>query len=82
MSHFLPIRVGEVITAKVRRKLATNRVMIDLKGRLMVADPERFVSVGDHITVQVLTISPRIRLRLLPPPPATTPNQFPVDLRT
>lgn len=83
-SQNIPLRVGEIITAKVRRKLTTSRVMIDLKGRLLVADPERPVSVGDPITVQVISISPRIRLRLLNPP-VTSPTaiaQLPVDLRT
>ncbi len=83
-SQNIPLRVGEIITATVRRKLATSRVMIDLKGRLLVADPERPVSVGDPITVQVISISPRIRLRLLNPPAsiATPAGQIPVDLRT
>ncbi|MCB9365992.1 MAG: hypothetical protein H6508_02220 [Calditrichaeota bacterium] len=82
MPYQPPLRVGEVITAKVHRKLATNRVMIDLKGRLLVADPEHPVSVGDMISVQVLAIAPRIRLRLLTPPPARPTGPLPLDLRT
>lgn len=82
MPHSLPLRVGEILTAKVRRKLTTNRVMIDLKGRMMVANPEQPVSVGDHISVQVLAIAPRIRLRLLPPPPYSPTGPVPLDLRT
>ncbi|MCB1059348.1 MAG: hypothetical protein KDB65_03880 [Calditrichaeota bacterium] len=83
MSHQnIPLRVGEIVTAKVRRKLSSTRVMIDLKGRVLVADPEQPVSVGDPITVQVLAISPRIRLRLLPPPQGSTNQPFPLDLRT
>lgn len=83
MSHQnIPLRVGEVVTAKVRRKLSSSRVMIDLKGRVLVADPEQSVSVGDPITVQVLAISPRIRLRLLPQPPGSVAHSFPLDLRT
>lgn len=83
-SQSIPLRVGEIITAKVRRKLASSRVMIDLKGRLLVAEPENPVAVGDPIVVQVIAISPRIRLRLLPPPPAIAPSAagLPVDLRT
>jgi len=50
---------------------------------MLVADPEQPVSVGDPITVQVLAISPRIRLRLLAPVPTDAPNvAFPLDLRT
>ncbi len=79
----IPLRVGEILTTKVRRKLSTSRVLIDLKGRMLVADPEQPVSVGDPITVQVLAISPRIRLRLLAPVPTDAPNvAFPLDLRT
>ncbi|MBK6766395.1 MAG: hypothetical protein IPG71_08780 [bacterium] len=83
-SQSIPLRVGEIITAKVRRKLASSRVMIDLKGRLLVADPEQPVSVGDPIVVQVIAIAPRIRLRLLPAPPTPLPSTagLPVDLRT
>lgn len=83
MSHQLvPLRVGEIVTAKVRRKLTTSRVIIDLKGRMLVADPEQPVSVGDPITVQVLAIAPRIRLRLITPPTQAPAASFPIDLRT
>lgn len=78
----VPLRVGEIVTARVRRKLSETRVMIDLKGRMLVADPEQTVSVGDPITVQVLAISPRIRLRLLTPPQTAPASSFPLDLRT
>lgn len=78
----VPLRVGEIITARVRRKLSESRVLIDLKGRVLVVDPEQPVSVGDPISVQVLAISPRIRLRLLAPPPASPAANFPLDLRT
>ncbi|MCC6477532.1 hypothetical protein IT157_10805 [bacterium] len=78
----IPLRVGEILAAKVRRKLASNRVMIELKGRMMVADPDQAVNVGDYISVQVIAISPRIRLRLLPPPQTATNQPLPVDLRT
>jgi len=83
VSHqFIPLRVGEIVTTKVRRKLSSSRVLIDLKGRVLVADPEQPIDVGDPITVQVLAINPRIRLRLLPPPPSESSHNFPLDLRT
>lgn len=78
----IPLRVGEIVTARVRRKLSESRVLIDLKGRVLVAVPEQPVAVGDPISVQVLAISPRIRLRLLIPPPAAPATNFPLDLRT
>ncbi len=62
------MRVGEVLSATVRRKLSSNRVLISLKGHTLVAEPEHDVSPGDEISVQVLTISPRIRLRVLSSP--------------
>ncbi len=80
--QFIPLRVGEIVTARVRRQLSASRVLIDLKGRVLVADPEYPVSVGDPISVQVLAIAPRIRLRLLTPPPAAPAPTFPLDLRT
>jgi len=61
----MPMRVGEVLSATVRRKLSENRVLISLKGHTLVAEPEHDVSPGDEISVQVLTIFPRIRLRVL-----------------
>ncbi len=60
-----PLRVGEVLAATVRRKLNTNRVLISLKGHALVAEPERDVTPGDEIQVQVLSIFPRIRLRVI-----------------
>jgi hypothetical protein len=79
----LPLRVGEVLPATVKRKLTQTRVLISLKGRTLVAEPEYAVVPGDEIQVQVLTIFPRIRLRLLQNPPASGPvRSFPLDLQT
>lgn len=80
----MPLRVGEVLSATVRRKLSPNRVLISLKGHTLVAEPEYEVSPGDEITVQVLTIFPRIRLRLLPAIPSAGASQRrpPLDLHT
>lgn len=80
----LPMRVGEVLSATVRRKLTENRVLISLKGHTLVADPEYAVSPGDEITVQVLTIFPRIRLRVLSSPLVSDPKRRwpPLDLHT
>ncbi len=64
----MPMRVGEVLSATVRRKLSENRVLISLKGHTLVAEPEYDVSPGDEISVQVLTVFPRIRLRVLSSP--------------
>jgi hypothetical protein len=80
----MPLRVGEVVAAIVRRKLAPNRVLISLKGHTLVAEPEHDVSPGDEIQVQVLSIFPRIRLRLLTSPQAvlvSDPRRG-LDLRT
>lgn len=80
----MPLRVGEVISATVRRKLTPNRVLISFKGHTLVAEPEHDVSPGDEIIVQVLSIFPRIRLRLLPaiPQPGTSRRRPPLDLHT
>jgi hypothetical protein len=80
----MPLRVGEVLSAVVRRKLCSNRVLISFKGHVLVAEPEQDVSPGDEIQVQVLSIFPRIRLRLLPSgmPAAMSRRNFPLDLRT
>ncbi|RPH93201.1 hypothetical protein EHM69_10970 [candidate division KSB1 bacterium] len=80
----MPLRVGEILSATVRRKLSATRVLISLKGHTLVAEPEHDVSPGDEINVQVLTIFPRIRLRMLPTP---LPHGFrrqspPLDLHT
>jgi hypothetical protein len=80
----MPLRVGEVLSATVRRKLSPHRVLISLKGHILVAEPEHDVAPGDEITVQVLTIFPRIRLRLLPalPSSASPRPRPPLDLHT
>jgi hypothetical protein len=83
--HRIPLRVGEILSASVRRKLSASRVLINLKGHTLVAEPEQDMSPGDEILVQVLTIFPRIRLRFMPsfPPPATgNHRQPPLDLHT
>ena len=85
MRKVVPLRVGEVLTAKVKRYLSTRRVLITLKGHLLVAEPERAVTPGEPITVQVLSIFPRIHLRHLSAedaaeaPPHADP---PLDLQT
>lgn len=80
----MPLRVGEVIPAVVRRKLSPQRVLISFKGHTLVAEPERDVAPGDEILVQVLTIFPRIRLRLVNSPLAAVSarRQPPLDMRT
>jgi hypothetical protein len=80
----MPLSVGEVLSATVRRKLSPHRVLISLKGHTLVAEPEHEVSPGDEIIVQVLSIFPRIRLRLLPamPPPSSGRRRPPLDLHT
>jgi hypothetical protein len=80
----MPLCVGEVLSATVRRQLSPHRVLISLKGHTLVAEPEHEVSPGDEIVVQVLTIFPRIRLRLLPalPSPASRRRRPPLDLHT
>ncbi len=78
------MRVGEVLAATVRRKLTENRVLISLKGHTLVAEPEYDVSPGDEISVQVLTIFPRIRLRVLSSPliDDSRRRRPPLDLHT
>ena len=80
----IPMRVGEVLSATVRRKLSPNRVLISLKGHTLVAEPEYDVSPGDEIAVQVLTIFPRIRLRVLSSPLTVESGRRrpPLDLHT
>jgi hypothetical protein len=80
----MPLRVGEVLSATVRRKLSENRVLISLKGNTLVAEPENDVSPGDEILVQVLSIFPRIRLRLLTSAALMRPGRPrpPLDLHT
>lgn len=62
----MPLRVGEVVTAVVRRKLANNRVLISLKGHTLVCEPEEEMAPGDELRIQIIGVFPRIRLRLLP----------------
>jgi len=80
----IPLRVGEILLATVRRKLTSQRVLITLKGQSLVAEPEHPVSPGDKIEVQVLSIFPRIRLRLMPgtPPLRNSQPDLPMDLHT
>lgn len=78
----MPLRVGEIVSATVKRKITDERVLISLKGHVLVAEPEQSVMPGDEIKVQVLTVFPRVRLRLLNsslPPPK---SGLPLDLRT
>ena len=76
MSSFqLPLRVGEILSATVRRRLSANRVLISLKGRTLVAEPEREVMPGEEIPVQVLATVPRIRLRVIATPSMTNGNR-------
>lgn len=85
MRKVVPLRVGEVLTAKVKRHLGPRRILIALKGHLLVAEPERAVTPGEPITVQVLSIFPRIHLRHLSPEPAaeTSPQaDSPAGLQT
>jgi len=81
----ISLRVGEVVSAVVRRKLSDTRVLIALKGHTLVAEPERDVSPGEEILVQVLSVFPRVRLRLLTSPPTQSrlrPPSPPLDLHT
>jgi hypothetical protein len=80
----MPLRVGEVLSATVRRKLSTDRVLISFKGHTLVAEPEHDVSPGEEISVQVLTIFPRIRLRLLSSAQASAAANYrrPLDIHT
>lgn len=80
----IPLRVGETLSATVRRKLTTNRVLICLKGHTLVAEPDYNVEPGVDIKVQVLTIVPRIRLRVLKPDGLSDNGRsaFPHGLRT
>ena len=79
----IPLRVGEIISATVKRKITDERVLISLKGHTLVAEPEQRVMPGDEIKVQVLAVFPRIRLRLLPAPPlGGISHQTPLDLHT
>lgn len=78
----IPLRVGEIISAIVKRKITDERVLLSLKGHVLVAEPEQHVSPGDEIQVQVLTVFPRVRLRLLPPTIPPSSGSLPLDLRT
>jgi hypothetical protein len=81
----IPLRVGEILTASVKRHLGPRRVLITLKGHLLVAESERTVAPGDPITVQVLSIFPRIHLRHFFPEERdqmTRGDTFPLDLQT
>lgn len=81
----IALRVGEILSATVRRKITTNRILICLKGYSLVAEPEYDVAVGEEIRVQVLTTFPRIRLRVIPSATAraaTPQTGYPRELRT
>ena len=85
MRKAIPLRVGEVLTAKVKRYIGPRRVLITLKGHLIVAEPERTVTPGEPIAVQVLSIFPRIHLRHLSAgdaAEASPPEDSPLDLQT
>ena len=85
MRKAIPLRVGEVLTAKVKRCLGQRRVLIALKGHLIVAEPERAVTPGEPIEVQVLSIFPRIYLRHLSSTDTaetSPPEDSPLDLQT
>ncbi len=86
MSTFrITLRVGEILSATVRRKLTSNRVLICLKGHALVAEPEHDIAAGAEIRVQVLTTFPRIRLRVIHPTTAAVAaprTGFPRELRT
>ncbi len=81
----IALRVGEILSATVRRKLTTNRILICLKGHSLVAEPEYDVAVGEEIRVQVLTTFPRIRLRVIQSTVArgvSSRTGYPPELRT
>ncbi|MFH1010782.1 MAG: hypothetical protein V1784_06070, partial [bacterium] len=69
----------------VKRHLAPKRVLITLKGHLLVAESDRGVAPGEPITVQVLSIFPRIHLRHVSEDEATQmmpQRPLPLDLQT
>jgi len=81
----VPLRVGEILTANVKRHLGPRRALITLKGHLLVAESDRGVAPGEPITVQVLSIFPRIHLRHVSADEVTqmmTGPDIPLDLQT
>lgn len=75
------MHVGEILTAKVKRLLGPKRMLIALKGHLLVAEIERSVTPGEPITVQVLSIFPRIHLRHLTEAAAPSKMESPLDVQ-
>lgn len=78
----IPLRVGEVLSATVRRKLDNGRVVISFKGHTLVVEPEGEVSAGDKFLVRVVSICPRPRLHQLPAARRTNPRSVPVPEQT
>ncbi|MBU1707794.1 hypothetical protein KKB28_07765 [bacterium] len=77
----IPMHVGEILTAKVKRLLGPKRMLIALKGHLLVAEIERSVTPGEPITVQVLSIFPRIHLRHLTEAATPSKMESPLDVQ-
>lgn len=78
----IPMHVGEIVTTTVKRLLGPKRMLITLKGHLLVAETERAVTPGEPITVQVLSIFPRINLRHLTEDATPSKMESPVDVQT
>ena len=76
------MHVGEILTAKVKRLLGPKRILITLKGHLLVAETERAVTPSEPIMVQVLSIFPRIHLRHLTKDATLSKMESPVDVQT
>lgn len=75
----IPMHVGEILTAKVKRLLGPKRMLITLKDHLLVAETGRAVTPGEPITVQVLSIFPRIHLRHLTEVTTSAKIESPLD---
>ena len=60
-----PLRIGDIATAKVVRKITDFRFFVDLKGYTLVCDSDTALNLGDEIQTQVLSIFPRVRIKIL-----------------
>ncbi len=57
------LRVGQVITARVREKFADGSYLIELKGRLVQADSARSFVEGEEVELVVRSLRPHVLLQ-------------------
>jgi|GEM_PF-2361504 len=63
----LQFKVGHYVTGTVRRVLGNNRVLTQIQGQTLVASAQISVNVGETLLMQVSSVRPKPKLRVIDP---------------